>query len=51
MSAPQKQPPPTWALAALAFTILIWGLTPVLVRNLTVTLGPVDFLVVRLLSH
>lgn len=34
--------------AALAFTILIWGLTPVLVRSLSLALGPYDALVIRM---
>jgi drug/metabolite transporter (DMT)-like permease len=37
------------ALTALAVTTLIWGVTPVILRNLSLALGPYDFLVVRLL--
>jgi drug/metabolite transporter (DMT)-like permease len=37
------------ALTALALTTLIWGVTPVILRNLSLALGPYDFLVVRLL--
>jgi drug/metabolite transporter (DMT)-like permease len=37
------------ALTALTLTTLIWGVTPVILRNLSLALGPYDFLVVRLL--
>jgi drug/metabolite transporter (DMT)-like permease len=37
------------ALAALAFTILVWGVTPVILRNLSLALGPYDFLIIRLI--
>jgi drug/metabolite transporter (DMT)-like permease len=35
------------ALAALLLTTLIWGVTPVLLRSLSVGLGPADSLVIR----
>lgn len=34
-------------LAALLFTMLIWGVTPVFLRSLSVGLGPADALVIR----
>jgi drug/metabolite transporter (DMT)-like permease len=37
------------ALTALAFTTFVWGVTPVILRNLSLALGPYDFLVIRLL--
>jgi drug/metabolite transporter (DMT)-like permease len=37
------------AMIALAFTILVWGVIPVFLRNLSLSLGPYDFLVVRLI--
>lgn len=37
-------------MAALAFTITIWGLTPVMVRSLSLALGPYDNLVIRLVT-
>lgn len=35
------------AIAALLFTVLVWGITPVFIRSLSVALGPADFLVIR----
>jgi drug/metabolite transporter (DMT)-like permease len=37
------------ALVALVFTTLVWGVTPVILRNLSLALGAYDFLVIRLL--
>jgi drug/metabolite transporter (DMT)-like permease len=37
------------ALATLIFTTLVWGVTPVILRNLSLALGAYDFLVIRLL--
>jgi drug/metabolite transporter (DMT)-like permease len=39
----------TRALAALAFTTLIWGVTPVFVRSVSLFLGPTQALIIRLL--
>ncbi len=36
------------ALAALAFTTLIWGVTPVFVRSVSLFLGPTQALIIRL---
>jgi drug/metabolite transporter (DMT)-like permease len=36
------------ALAALAFTVCVWGMTPVFVRGVSLALGPYDALVIRL---
>jgi drug/metabolite transporter (DMT)-like permease len=36
-------------LAALAFTTLIWGVTPVFVRSVSLFLGPTQALIIRLL--
>jgi drug/metabolite transporter (DMT)-like permease len=36
------------ALAALAFTTLIWGITPVFVRSVSLFLGPTQALIIRL---
>jgi drug/metabolite transporter (DMT)-like permease len=38
----------TLALAALAFTTLIWGITPVFVRSVSLFLGPTQALIIRL---
>jgi drug/metabolite transporter (DMT)-like permease len=38
----------TKPLIALAFTVLVWGVTPVFVRGVSLALGPYDALVVRL---
>lgn len=35
------------ALAALIFTVAVWGIVPVLFRNLSTELGPADHLVIR----
>ncbi|QIG51716.1 DMT family transporter [Nordella sp. HKS 07] len=34
-------------IAALLFTVLVWGITPVFLRSLSVGLGPADALVIR----
>jgi drug/metabolite transporter (DMT)-like permease len=39
----------TSALAALAFTTLVWGVTPVFVRSVSQFLGPTQALIIRLL--
>jgi drug/metabolite transporter (DMT)-like permease len=39
----------TRALAALAFTTIIWGVTPVFVRSVSLFLGPTQALIIRLL--
>jgi drug/metabolite transporter (DMT)-like permease len=39
----------TKAIAALTFTVLVWALTPVMVRSLSVAMGPYELLVVRLI--
>jgi drug/metabolite transporter (DMT)-like permease len=36
------------AVAALAFTVCVWGMTPVFVRGVSLALGPYDALVIRL---
>jgi drug/metabolite transporter (DMT)-like permease len=36
------------ALAALIYTVVIWGITPVMVRSVALALGSYDFLVTRL---
>ena len=41
--------PQTNALAALAFTIIVWGVTPVFVRSVSLALGPYEALIVRLI--
>jgi drug/metabolite transporter (DMT)-like permease len=38
----------TRALAALAFTVLVWGVTPVFVRSVSLFLGPTQALIIRL---
>jgi drug/metabolite transporter (DMT)-like permease len=38
----------TIALAALAFTTLVWGVTPVFVRSVSLFLGPTQALIIRL---
>ncbi len=38
----------TSALAALAFTTLVWGVTPVFVRSVSLFLGPTQALIIRL---
>ncbi len=38
----------TLALAALAFTTLVWGVTPVFVRSVSLFLGPTQALIIRL---
>jgi drug/metabolite transporter (DMT)-like permease len=38
----------TIALLALGFTTLVWGITPVFVRSLSVQLGPYEALIIRL---
>ena len=35
------------ALAALVFTVVVWGVAPVFLRTLSVDLGPADHLVIR----
>jgi drug/metabolite transporter (DMT)-like permease len=45
-TAMQKQN--TLALAALAFTTLVWGVTPVFVRSVSLFLGPNQALIIRL---
>jgi drug/metabolite transporter (DMT)-like permease len=37
------------ALLALIFTVVVWGITPVLVRNVALAMGAYDFLIFRLL--
>jgi drug/metabolite transporter (DMT)-like permease len=37
------------ALAALAFTVLVWGITPVFVRSVSLALGPTQALIIRLI--
>ena len=38
----------TKAFVALAFTVFVWGVTPVCVRGVSLALGPYDALVIRL---
>jgi drug/metabolite transporter (DMT)-like permease len=38
----------TLALAALAFTTVVWGVTPVFVRSVSLFLGPTQALIIRL---
>jgi drug/metabolite transporter (DMT)-like permease len=37
------------ALAALIFTVVVWGITPVFARSLSLALGPVEALIIRLI--
>jgi drug/metabolite transporter (DMT)-like permease len=38
----------TKPLLALAFTVFVWGITPVFVRGISLALGPYDALIIRL---
>ncbi len=38
----------TKPLLALAFTVIVWGITPVCVRGVSLALGPYDALIIRL---
>ena len=38
------------ALAALIFTIVLWGIAPVFIRGVSVALGPADAFVIRLVA-
>jgi drug/metabolite transporter (DMT)-like permease len=38
----------TRALLILAFTILVWGVTPVFVRSFSITTGPADAIIIRM---
>jgi drug/metabolite transporter (DMT)-like permease len=42
------QPGTSKAILALAFTVCVWGLTPVFVRGVSLALGPYDAFVIRL---
>jgi drug/metabolite transporter (DMT)-like permease len=37
------------ALAALAFTVVVWGITPVFIRSISLLFGPTQALIIRLL--
>jgi drug/metabolite transporter (DMT)-like permease len=39
----------TSALAALMFTVIVWGITPVFARSVSLAMGPVEALIVRLI--
>jgi drug/metabolite transporter (DMT)-like permease len=40
---------PTSALIALIFTVIVWGITPVFARSVSLAMGPVEALIVRLI--
>lgn len=45
---PARHPPDrAAAIAAMLFTMLVWGLGPVFIRSLATTLGPADSMVIR----
>ena len=39
----------TSALVALIFTVIVWGITPVFARSVSLAMGPVEALIVRLI--
>ena len=39
----------TSALIALIFTVIVWGITPVFARSVSLAMGPVEALIVRLI--
>jgi drug/metabolite transporter (DMT)-like permease len=41
--------PATSALIALIFTVIVWGITPVFARSVSLAMGPVEALIVRLI--
>lgn len=47
---PTMQNHATSAIIALVFTQLVWGITPVFVRGISLALGPYDALVVRVIA-
>lgn len=40
---------PTSALIALMFTVIVWGIAPVFARSVSLAMGPVEALIVRLI--
>ena len=50
MSTMSDHPNKTTAFALLGFTVLVWGAAPAFIRSFSLTTGPTDALVIRLIA-